>query len=147
MKRKANPEVEPEAAPQNAYCPNCDKRVRVTVTDGALDGQANVSDSEVVCLDFHEKCAEGTCPLYGLPGIVMGVRLARSGMKPIGEWDTVTGVCEGCGNVTRMEILDDTYAYCPECGTTNHWQLIRLDDDSHISVMQKKWTKEGGPPY
>jgi hypothetical protein len=132
---------------RTAFCPKCDTPVQVTVTDGALDGHANIPDGEVVCLDFHDKCTEGSCPLYGLPGIVMGVRLARSGMKPIGEWDTVAGVCDGCGNPVELEVLDDTYAYCPECGTTNEWQLIRLADDSHVAVMQKKWKEEGGPPY
>jgi hypothetical protein len=122
---------------KSAFCSKCDTSVHVTVTDSALDGQANVPGGEVVCLDFHQKCADGKCPLYGLPGIVMGVRLARSGMKPIGEWETVMGLCDGCGNPVELEVLDDTYAYCPDCGTTNQWQLIRLDDDSHVAVMQK----------
>ena len=133
--------------PKKAFCPRCEGAVKVTVTETALDGQANLSDSQVVCLDFHEKCAEGECPLYGLPGIVMGVRLARSGMRPIGEWTTVNGVCDGCGNAVELEVLDATYAYCPMCGTTNQWQLIKLDDESHVAVMQKKWSEGGGPPY
>jgi len=132
---------------KTAFCPKCEGPIQVTVTEGHLEGQANMPDSGVVCLDFHDKCTEGTCPLYGVPGVVMGVRLARSGMKPLDEWDTVRGVCDGCGNTVELEVLDETYAYCPDCGTTNRWQLIKLDDDSAVAVMQKKWEEGGGPPY
>jgi Zn finger protein HypA/HybF involved in hydrogenase expression len=134
---------------KSAFCPRCETPVQVTVTAGPTvqGGQATLRDAEVVCLDFHDKCTEGSCPLYGLPGIVMGVRLARSGIKPLGEWDRVTGVCSGCSDTVELEVLDETYAYCPACGTTNEWQLIKLDDESHVAVMQKKWEEEGGPPY
>ena len=134
---------------KTAFCPKCDSPVTVTITPGpmAADGQANMPDQNVICLDFHDKCGDGTCPLYGLPGIVMGVRLARSGLKPVDEWDTVSGVCSGCEEPVELELLDETYAFCPRCGTTNEWQLIRLDDESQVTLMQKKWQEEGGPPY
>ena len=134
---------------KTAFCPRCDSPVRVTITAGptASGGQANIQDDQVVCLDFHDECGEGTCPLYGLPGIVMGVRLARSGLKPISEWDTVSGLCSGCEEPVSLEILDDKYAYCPQCGTTNEWQLIKLDDESRVALMQRRWEEEGGPPY
>ncbi len=131
---------------RTAFCPRCEGPIHVTLTDGP-GGHANVPDGEVVCLDFHDKCTEGSCPLHGLPGVVMGVRLARSGLKPLEEWDTVTGVCDGCGNTVEMEVLDKTYAVCSICNTTNEWQLIKLDDESHVAVMQKKWKEQGGPPY
>ena len=134
---------------KTAFCPKCDSPVHVTLTPGATatGGQANIPDGQIVCMDFHEKCTEGTCPLYGLPGIVMGVRLARSGLKPIEEWDTVEGICSGCEEAVELEVLDEKYAVCPLCQTTNEWQLIRLDDESQVALMQKRWQDEGGPPY
>ena len=118
-------------------CPRCEGPIRVTVTPGPSDGQANSPDSHVVCLDFHDKCLEGSCPLYGLPGIVMGVRLARSGLRPAEEWETVHGVCDGCGNAVEMEVFDETFASCPVCGTTNKWQVLDVEDEGPIAVMER----------
>jgi Zn finger protein HypA/HybF involved in hydrogenase expression len=135
--------------PKEAYCPKCDGPVHVTVTPapGLSGGQANIPDgAEVVCLDFHKECTDDKCPLFGVSGLVMGVRLARADMKP-DAWETIAGVCDGCGHTVEMEVLDDTYAYCPDCGTTNKWALIRLGDESGVAIMEKKWKKEGGPPY
>jgi hypothetical protein len=134
---------------RNAFCPQCDTPLHVTITPGPTvqGGQATLSDAQVVCLDFRDKCTEGSCPLCDVAGIVMGVRLARSGLKPISEWDTVIGVCSGCEEAVELELLDGTYAYCPQCGTTNQWQLIELADEGHVALMQKKWREEGGPPY
>ena len=134
----------------DAYCPKCDGPVHVTLTPapGLSGGQANMPDGrQVVCLDFHKECADDKCPLFGVSGLVMGVRLARSEMKPIGDWETIAGVCDGCGNSVDMEVLDDTYAYCPGCGTTNKWALIKLGDESGVAIMEKKWVEGGGAPY
>ncbi len=66
--------------------------------------------------------------------MVMAVRLARSGLRPEEEWETVRGRCNGCGAVTDMEVLDHDYAYCPRCGTTNRRVTIHLGDDTFIAM-------------
>lgn len=124
------------SAPMKAYCPSCRHQVRLTVTRAApRDGQANLPDgAELVCLDFDEHCTGCTCPFSGTSGIVMGVRLARSGMRAEEEWRTVHGRCQGCGRMVDLEVLDRTYGYCPVCGTTNRFVLLELDDDSSVAI-------------
>lgn len=134
---------------KKAFCPSCDHEVRVTVTpDPSVGGgHANVADGhQVVCLDFVEGCAERNCPLSGLPPIVMGMRLARTGIEP-DRWKTIHALCDGCGEPRDMEIVDSTYAFCTHCGTTNRWMVIDLDDDSRVAIMEKRWERYGGPPY
>ncbi len=117
-----------------AYCSGCGQKVRLVFTDPPPhDGQANLrEDAEIVCLDYKEGCTAGTCPNTGKPGIVMGVRLAKSHMND-GAFKTIQARCEGCGQVTDLEVLDGTFALCPLCNTTNRW--VRLDlDDSTITI-------------
>ncbi len=61
----------------------------------------------------------------------MGVRLARSGLKP-GPWTTVTAPCQGCGELSELQVLDESYAYCPLCGTTNRWIRLRVEDGEYF---------------
>lgn len=130
------------SGPIKALCPTCRHPVRLTVTTTPpRHGHANLPDgAELVCLDFGEGCTSSTCPLSGTAGIVMGVRLARSGMRPEEEWDTVHGRCQGCGRMADLEILDRSYGYCPICGTTNRLVLLEMDDESTIAI-----TDEGDP--
>ena len=117
-----------------AYCSGCGHKVRLVFTDPPPhDGQANLrEDAEIVCLDYKEGCTAGACPNTGKPGIVMGVRLAKSHMND-GAFNTLHARCEGCGQVTDLEVLDGTFALCPLCNTTNRW--VRLDlDDSTITI-------------
>ena len=134
---------------KTAFCPSCDHEVRITVSpDPSVGGgQANVADGhQVVCLDFVDGCADKSCPFSGMPPIVMGMRLARSGIEPE-RWKTVHALCDGCGEPRELEIVDSTYAYCTQCGTTNRWTVIKLDDDSQVAVMEKRWVEDGGPTY
>ena len=113
---------------QTAYCRTCDHPVRFTWTDQpSHEGQANLHDAELVCLDFDGACTSPTCPLSGMPNVVMGVRLARSGLKE-GPWPTLRAPCEGCGTVQEQEVLDASYAFCPACGTTNRWIRLETED-------------------
>lgn len=119
---------------QLAYCSACDQQVRITVTPAPLHGgHASLPDSEVVCLDFGEKCTGSMCPMFGLPSILMGVRLARSGLHHK-EWSTVDALCEGCGRVMPLEVLGPDTAYCEVCGTTNRLVIMKLDDDSAVAI-------------
>ena len=92
---------------RTAYCSACDQQVRIAVTPAStFSGQAPVSDQpDVVCLDFGERCTGAMCPMIGLPRILMGMRLAQSGLRP-DKFERIEGVCSGCGNVTELEVLD-----------------------------------------
>ena len=120
------------------FCTHCQKEVTVAVTPGApRDGQANLKESdEVVCLDFGGKCDGQVCPLSGFRPVVMGVRLARSGLRE--EWTTVRAQCEGCGQISDLKILDRDHAFCVLCGTTNTWMVLELDQNGSVVVTGRK---------
>lgn len=129
-----------KAETKKTYCTHCQKEVLVAVTPAPpRSGHANLPDhEEVVCLDFGDKCDGDICPLSHYRPVVMGVRLARSGLRPEEEWETVRAQCEGCGQVSEMEVLDKDHAYCTLCGTTNTWMILGLDDDGHVVVTGRK---------
>ena len=119
-----------------AYCPACGHRVRLVFTDPAHDGQANLADgTEIVCLDYRQDCSDGTCPATGKSGIVMGVRLARSHMNDE-RFATVHARCAACEQVSEMDVLDDHFAYCRVCDTTNRWVMLRLEDGSGVALTE-----------
>jgi hypothetical protein len=116
-----------------AYCSGCGHKVRLVFTDPPpRSGHANLPDgAEVVCLDYQEGCTAGRCPTTGKPGIVMGVRLAKSHMND-DAFETVHARCEACGMFCDLQVLDDTFALCTLCETTNRWVKMRLPDDTEI---------------
>ena len=63
----------------------------------------------------------------------MGVRLARSHMNDE-AFKTIHARCEGCGEVSDLEVLDDTFALCTLCNTTNRWVKLQLGDESEITL-------------
>ena len=123
---------------QKTYCTHCQKEVLVAISPAApRSGQANLPDhDEVVCLDFGDKCDGDVCPLSRFRPVVMGVRLARSGLRE--EWTTVRAQCEGCGQVSDLEVLDQEHAFCELCGTTNTWMVLELDEDGRVAVTGRK---------
>lgn len=130
-----NPGLEGPMEFRNLYCPKCDHDVTVTLSQSPLHrGHANVDDgAEVVCLDFGPQCSGTLCSVFGLPRVVMGVRLARSGLRPE-QLETVRAMCDGCHRVVEMGIVDDTHAHCADCGTVNTWTLVRLDGEQWVAV-------------
>lgn len=125
---------------KKTYCTHCQKEVTVAITPAPpRSGQANLPDhEELVCLDFGGKCDGDVCPLSHYRPVVMGVRLAKSGLRDPEEWTTVRAQCEGCGQVSDMEVLDDGHAYCTLCGTTNDWMVLGLAEDGHVVVTGRK---------
>ncbi len=123
---------------RKTYCSHCQKEVSVAVTPGApRGGHANLQDhDEVVCLDFGDKCDGEICPLSRYRPVVMGVRLARSGLRE--EWSTVEAQCEGCGQISEMKILDRDHAFCELCGTTNTWMILDVDGEGRVVVTGRK---------
>ena len=50
----------------SAYCSARDQNVRVAMTEEPThDGQANLHDVEVICLDYGEHCTGDFCPGSG----------------------------------------------------------------------------------
>jgi hypothetical protein len=118
-----------------AFCSGCGHQVRLVFTDPPPhDGQANLRDgAEIVCLDYKEGCSAGKCPATGKPGIVMGVRLAKSHLND-DTFKTIHARCEGCGEVSDLEVLDETFALCTLCNTTNKWVTLSLPDGSRVAL-------------
>lgn len=123
---------------RNVFCPRCDHEVTITLTPMPLHGrgQATLPDGgELVCLDFGRQCSGRTCAISALPRVVMGVRLARSGLKAE-SWKTVRGVCQGCGETADLEVLSNDYAHCPLCDTTNQLILVELRGGGYLAVTE-----------
>lgn len=118
-----------------AHCSGCGHEVRLVFTDPVPhDGHANLRDgAEIVCLDYEELCAGADCAITGRAGIVMGVRLARSHLADE-AFDTVHARCEGCGQVSDLEVMDARYGFCTLCETTNRLVRMRLADESEVVV-------------
>ncbi|MGD2067521.1 MAG: hypothetical protein PVI57_02455 [Gemmatimonadota bacterium] len=113
---------------ERAYCPGCNRSIRLVSTPTHRDGHANLPDgADVVCLDFGPGCTDGRCPVTGAMGIVMGVRLARSHLGDDG-FQTVRARCQACGNVADLEVLSEEYVFCTVCETTSRWALLDLDE-------------------
>lgn len=118
---------------ERVYCPGCDHEVRLTRPDTPR-GHANLrDDARIVCLDFGQGCSEGSCPLTGSPGIVMGVRLARSHLADE-AFETLHTRCGACGTVADLEVLDETYAFCPLCEATTRWMVLEADPGGKVVV-------------
>jgi hypothetical protein len=119
---------------RHVYCPGCNHKVRLVMTEGHLEGHANLPPgAEVVCLDFGEGCSDGVCPLTSRPGVVMGVRLARSHLRDE-AFRTIHGECASCGQVAALEMVDDEHAVCPLCNSTNTYLVVDLDGDWAVAV-------------
>ncbi len=121
---------------ETAYCSGCARKVRLVFTDPPPhDGQANLPEGEgIVCLDYRESCSGERCPNTGKPGIVMGVRLAKSHLNDE-AFKTIHGRCEACGEISDLEVLDEHFALCPLCNTTNRWVVLKRADGSEVAVV------------
>ena len=130
---------------RKVFCPQCKADVDVTVTPQPLHGgHANLPDSgRMICLDFGPQCNDERCAISALPRVVMGVRLAQSGLKP-DQLEHVQALCEGCEQVVRLAVVDDRHAVCPRCETVNQWAMVRLDGEEWVAVTGKKAEAEHG---
>jgi hypothetical protein len=116
-----------------AYCSARDQDVRIAWLESSPDGQTQLVEPEVVCLDYGEKCTGALCPSFGLPSMLMGVRLARSGL-PTAPWRTVYAACGECGQVSDLRVVNADYLYCGVCGSTLRWRQIEADGDSYLAL-------------
>ena len=104
---------------QMAYCSACDRDVQIAFpTEPAVhDGQANVMDTDVLCLEIGHQCTGSMCPIGAQPPAVMAVRLIRSGVKPVMH-RLQPARCDVCGGVEKFALVDATHATCTGCGRT-----------------------------
>jgi hypothetical protein len=117
-----------------AYCSACDQDVRVVITDAPThDGQAPLADAQVVCLDFAARCTGSMCPMFGLPSILMGVRLAQSGLRPE-AFDTVSAPCPACDTPVDLQLIDDHHVFCPSCGARTRWVKLKVGDHDYVAL-------------
>lgn len=101
-----------------AYCSACDRDVMIALSDEPVfEGQANLPDPEVICMEIGHKCTGAMCPIGAQPPAVMAVRLVRSGLKPIVQ-PLVAARCDGCDQVTNFAVIDERTVTCTVCGTS-----------------------------
>jgi hypothetical protein len=119
---------------QTAFCSACDQDVSVVITDPpVMAEQAPTGGGDVVCLDFGSRCTGSMCPMFGLPRILMGVRLAQSGLRPE-AFKTVNAPCQDCGTVVDLQLIDANTALCPACNSRSRWIRIRVGDDDYLAL-------------
>lgn len=123
---------------QHAFCTACDQPVRIVVMPAsAYSGQATVADQgDVVCLDFGEKCTGAMCPMLGLPRMLMGIRLARSGLADA-AWQTFHAPCQSCGQTVDFEILDARFALCPACNARHRWLRFDVEHGAFVALASE----------
>jgi len=105
------------------YCSARDQDVRVVITDATADGgQANILDSEVVCLEIGDKCTGSMCPICAMPPEAVDARVAKLGLRPEVHKKVLTH-CDDCDRDTEFVMSSGGYVSCTECGTTRQWRL------------------------
>lgn len=104
---------------QMAYCSACDRDVQIAFpTEPSVhDGQANVMDTEVVCLEIGHECTGAMCPIGAQPPAVMAVRLIRNGLKPVMH-RLLLARCDSCDSIEKFALIDATHATCTTCART-----------------------------
>lgn len=127
------------------FCSECKHDVTVTLTPRPLHGgQATLPDSgNLVCLNFGPQCRDERCAISSLPRVVMGVRLAKSGLRPQ-RLEHIQAVCEGCERLVQLTVVDETHAVCPDCETVNQWAMVRLDGEEWVAVTGRNAEAELG---
>ena len=109
-----------------AYCSACGQDVQLVTTDTPVQGGTSpVHDSELVCLEVGEHCADNHCPLGAVPQIVMAARLVRNGLQTQVQ-PIVKGRCDACENIVHFVIVSRQHAICEQCGTTAQREMIQL---------------------
>lgn len=105
------------------YCSARDSNVHVVLTDEPItDGQATVTDTELICLEIGDGCTGAMCPVCAVSRDAMDARLAKSGLRPEVR-RKVASQCDGCGRETELVVSSGGYVSCTECGSTWRWRV------------------------
>ena len=117
-----------------AYCSARDQNVRIAMTEEPThDGQANLHDVEVICLDYGKACTGDFCPEFGLPRVLMGVRLAHS-EEGKATLPSIVANCQSCDALTTLSVIDERLVVCSVCGATSRWYRIETEDGAFVAV-------------
>lgn len=101
---------------QKMYCSGCDRDVPVLIGDVVdHETQANIQDSEMVCLEIGDWCTGAMCPLGAAEPNAMVARLVRSG-QPLDGLTLVRGWCPECERTTDLALYGGDRSACTECG-------------------------------
>jgi len=89
------------------------------ITDDPIhDGQANLHEAEIVCLEIGERCTGSMCPVGATSPTVMAARLVRNGLQnTMHPLSSLT--CDHCDHVTTHVLIDHQFATCSDCGATS----------------------------
>jgi len=108
---------------QKIFCGACDREVRVMVTDApSHQGQAELTDEEVICLEIGDKCTGNVCPLGATGPDAMVARLVRNGL-PIDDLKTAKAHCPSCDADAEMVLYGSGRATCSVCGSQGRWVI------------------------
>ena len=108
---------------QQIFCGACDREVRVMITDAPPhEGQAPLTDEEVICLEIGDKCTGNVCPLGAAGPDAMVARLVRNGL-PIDQLKTSRSRCPSCDREAEMILYGNGRATCSLCGRQGRWAL------------------------
>ena len=112
---------------QNLFCSACDRPVRVLITEEPTsEGQAEVTDAEVICLEIGSQCTGHLCPLGAAEPGAMVRRIVRNGV-PLDTLQTVQADCPFCFSQTEMILYGDGKAGCSACGADGRWVVDHIE--------------------
>jgi hypothetical protein len=114
---------------QQLFCSACDRPVRVLITEEPTsEGQAEVSDTELVCLEIGSQCTGHLCPIGAVDPGAMVRRIVRDGI-PLDTLQTVQADCPSCFTRTEMILYGSGKATCSACGATGRFVFDHLEPD------------------
>jgi hypothetical protein len=109
------------------FCGACDRPVRVLITEApSAEGQAELEDAEVVCLEIGAQCTGNLCPLGAAEPSAMVRRIVRNGI-PLDTLEKVTARCPTCENDAEMILYGGGKAGCSVCGTIGRWVVDHVE--------------------
>ena len=104
-------------------CSACDRAVRVVITDAPVyEGQPELPEREVVCLEVGDQCTGDVCPLGSAAPNAMVARIVRNAL-PTDALHTVQARCPACGADAEMALYGGGRAACTVCGTAARWAV------------------------
>lgn len=109
------------------YCGACDRPVRVLLTEPSVgETQAEITETELVCLEIGTSCTGRMCPLGADEPSAMVRRIVRNGI-PLNTLETVPAHCPVCDRDTEMIFYGSGQAGCSICGTTGRWVVDHME--------------------